>query len=374
MNKRLRITTILGTRPEIIRLSSIIQKFDIYFEHRIVLTGQNNQAELSTNFFTEFDIREPDAYLGLSVESLGSFLGALFSSIEKEFIANRPDAIMLLGDTNSSLISILAKRMKIPVYHLEAGNRSFDLNVPEEINRKIIDHSSDFNLCYTRHAARNLEKEGFPSRQVAVIGSPLREVIEFISPKIRDSKILDQLKIISGNYFLISLHRQENIDAEDRLNNIISCLNNLAREFEIPIIVSAHPRFADKLSNLQISLHSNIKLMKPFGYVDYMKLQKESKLVVSDSGSVSEESAIADFRSVTLRDSMERPEALEAGSIILTGTNPANFVNLIKITIDSEKSRVMPDEYLIPDTSTRVLNYLLSTIGQFEFWNGLRKS
>lgn len=374
MSGKLRVTTILGTRPEIIRLSSIIKKFDNYFSHRVIHTGQNSQPELSTVFYKEFDLREPDVYLGLNVNSLGTFLGALFPALESEFLKNRPNAIVVLGDTNSALVSILAKRMKIPVYHLEAGNRSFDSNVPEEINRKIIDHSSDFNLCYTRSAAINLDKEGIDSRYVSVIGSPLCEVINSITPKVKSSKVIQDLNLTPNNYFLVSLHRQENIDSESRLNKVTACLNSLVSEFNLPVIVSAHPRLTNKISTLKQSFHPSIHLFKPFGFVDFLQLQISSKLVISDSGSISEEAAISGFKAVTLRDSMERPEALEAGTIIMTGTEVTQFVHAVRIALDSPKSLVIPDEYLIPDTSTRVVNFLISTIGQYEFWNGIRSS
>lgn len=372
MNDKLRITTILGTRPEIIRLSSIIKKFDHYFSHRVIHTGQNSQPELSTVFYEDLDLREPDLYLGLNVNSLGTFLGELYPALENEFLANRPNAIVILGDTNSALVSILAKRMKIPVYHLEAGNRSFDANVPEEINRKVIDHSSDFNLCYTRHAASNLEKEGVDSRYISVIGSPLCEVINSISPKVKLSKVIQNLKLIPNNYFLVSLHRQENIDSEARLNQVIACLNSLVSEFHLPVIVSAHPRLTSKISNLKQAIHPSIQLLKPFGFADFLHLQISSKLVISDSGSISEEAAISGFRAVTLRDSMERPEALEAGTIIMTSTEVTHFMHAVRIALDSPKSLEVPHEYLIPDTSTRVVNFLISTIGQYEFWNGIR--
>jgi len=369
---KISITTVLGTRPEIIRLAEIIKRFDESFNHRVIYTGQNSQPELSEVFFRDLDLRKPDIDLGIEATSLGKFLGALYPAIEKEFMENFPDAVLILGDTNSSLISILAKRMKIPVYHLEAGNRSFDMNVPEEINRKIIDHSSDFNLCYTSHAANNLEKEGIHSRFISVIGSPLCEVFESISPKVDSSKILDELELSKNEYFVVSVHRQENIDSPERLERIIQCLNSLVRDYNQPIIVSAHPRLANKISYVSEKLDPKIRILKPFGYADFLKLQVSSRLVISDSGSVSEESAILGFKAVTLRDSMERPEALEAGSIIMTGTEESQFAQAVQIALASPASALVPQEYLIPDTSTRVVNYLVSTIGQYKFWNGIR--
>ena len=369
---KIKITTVLGTRPEIIRLAEIIKRFDKYFDHRVIYTGQNSQPELSEVFYHDLGLRKPDINLKIETASLGEFLGVLYPTIEKDFLDNKPDAVLILGDTNSSLISILAKRMKIPIYHLEAGNRSFDLNVPEEINRKIIDHSSDFNLCYTAHAARNLEKEGIHPRFISVIGSPLREVFESISAKVQASKILNELDLNKNKYFVVSVHRQENIDSFERLERVVQCLNYLAREYDQPVIVSAHPRLADKISHFNEKLNPKIRMLKPFGYVDFLKLQASSRLVISDSGSVSEESSIVGFRAVTLRDSMERPEALEAGSIIMTGTDETQFSQAVQIALASPVSAVGPQDYLIPDTSTRVVNFLVSTVGQYKFWNGIR--
>jgi len=374
MSQQFKITTVLGTRPEIIRLGAIIKKFDLYFEHRFVHTGQNAQPELSSVFYNDLDLRLPDVFLGLETSSLGAFMGGLFPAMEKELTENRPDGLVILGDTNSALVAILAKRMQIPVYHLEAGNRSFDLNVPEEINRKIVDHSSDFNLCYTSHAARNLEREGLHPRFVSVVGSPLREVIDFVKPKLEASRVLDDLGIQSGRYFLASIHRQENIDSNQRLGNIVDCLNSLVNEYAQPVIVSAHPRFVHKISSLEKKLNPLIQMAKPFGFVDFLKLQTSSTLVISDSGSVSEESAIAEFKAVTLRDSMERPEALEAGTIIMTGTDPSKFIQSVQVALDSPKSATIAKDYLIPDTSTRVVNFIISTVGQYGFWNGIRDS
>lgn len=373
MSQKLRVTTVLGTRPEIIRLSAILKKFDQNFEHRIIHTGQNSQPELSSVLYGDLDLRNPDLFLSLEVSSLGTFLGGLFPAMEKELIENRPDAVVILGDTNSALVAVLANRMQIPVYHLEAGNRSFDLNVPEEINRKIVDHSSSFNLCYTSHATRNLEREGIHPRFLAVIGSPLREVIESVKSKVEASKVLQELGLEPTEYFLASIHRQENINSHLRLEGIVQCLNALAAEFAQPVIVSAHPRFVQKLTYFGKKLNPTIRLVKPFGFVDFLKLQISSTLVISDSGSVSEESAIVGFRAVTLRDSMERPEALEAGSVIMTGTNPLQFMQAIRLACESPKSEIIPSEYLIPDSSTRVINFITSTINQHAFWNGIRE-
>ncbi len=372
MSDKTRITTIVGTRPEIIRLASIIKRFDMIFDHRFIHTGQNSQHELSGVFFKDLALRQPDLYLGIQVETLGKFLAELFTSIETELTLNRPDAIVILGDTNSALISILAKRMRIPVYHLEAGNRSFDSNVPEEINRKIIDHSSDFNLCYTSHAARNLDREGIHPRFVSVIGSPLREVIDSVQTGVQASNILDTLNLQKNAYFVVSIHRQENIDLPGRLQAVISCINRMATEHNLKTIVSAHPRFVDKLSKQNYALSENVQLIKPLGYLDFLKLQSDSRLVISDSGSISEEAAILGIKAMTIRDSMERPEALEAGSILLAGTEPDHFMKSLETALSQPISKVVPHEYLIPDSSTRVVNFIQSTVSQFKFWSGTR--
>jgi len=370
--KKIKITTILGTRPEIIRLAEISKKFDECFEHRIVYTGQNNSPSLSSIFFEDLSLRAPDVNFNISYTNLGEFFGQLFPALQMELTNHRPDAVIILGDTNTSLAAILVRRLDIPIYHLEAGNRSFDLNVPEEINRKIVDHTSNFNLCYTNHAARNLQNEGVHSRFITIIGSPLREVLNSYSEKISRSNILTRMNLKPHNYFLVSLHRQENIDTNQRLNSLIECLNLLANEYKIPLIVSAHPRFMDKVSQSEINLHDLITFKEPFAFTDYIKLQLSSQLVLSDSGSVSEEASILGFKAVTLRDSMERPEALESGSIILSSTEAQLFIQSVRIALQNKGTRECPVDYQITDTSTRVVNFIISTIGQVKFWQGLR--
>ena len=370
--KKIRVTTILGTRPEIIRLAEISKKFDEYFEHRIVHTGQNYSPNLSDIFFEDLDLRPPDISFDITYTNLGDFFGQLFPALQQELTSNKPDAVVILGDTNSSLAAILARRLQIPIYHLEAGNRSFDLNVPEEINRRIVDHTSDFNLCYTNHAARNLQREGIHSRFVTIVGSPLREVFNSYSEKISKSKVLVKLNLKPDKYFLVSLHRQENIDTPERLSSLIDCLNLLADEYKMPIIVSAHPRLMDKVSQNNFKLDSLIIFQEPFAFTDYIKLQLSSHLVLSDSGSVSEEASILGFNAVTLRDSMERPEALESGSIIMSSTKTLLFIHSVRIALQNNGSRECPVDYQISDTSSRVVNFIISTLGQARFWQGIR--
>ena len=369
-----RITTILGTRPELIRLACIIERLDQVFDHRLVHTGQNSDPTLSKVFLDDLKIRNPNRHLDVQAASLGSFLGDLFNAIEVEFDEFPPDAVVILGDTNSALAGIIAKRRGIPIYHLEAGNRSFDQNVPEEINRRIIDHFADFNLAYTNHAKENLLREGLHPRNISVIGSPLNEVLVNFRDQIDRSTILKDLMIDSGKFFLVSAHRQENVDNPVRLKQLVEALNSIAIKFGQPIIVSTHPRTKSKLDALEIQTNSLLNFHIPFGFFDYNKLQKEARIVFSDSGSVSEESVILGFPAITIRDSMERPEALEAGSILMSGISETGIMEAIEILESGPVSKSVPSEYLIPDSSTRVVNFIASTIHQHGFWSGLRKN
>lgn len=371
--KKTKVTTIVGTRPEIIRLSAIIKKFDKHFDHRLIHSGQNPDPNLKDIFFTELGLRQPDLYFGGDHKSLGTFLAKLFVEIEAELINNRPDAVVILGDTNSALSAIIAKRFGIPIYHLEAGNRSFDLNVPEEINRKIVDHASDFNLVYTTLARNNLIAEGIHPRKLALIGSPLMEVLAEHSDKISSSKILDELKLKAKEYFLVSVHRQENVDFPERLKTLLNSLTKVSDVFEMPVIISTHPRTRKKLLELTDQKQTNLVFHEPFGFLDYNHLQSQARMVLSDSGTISEESAMLGFPAVTLRDSMERPEALEAGTIVMSGIEPDRVIEAINLVESGGFASITPSEYRIPDTSTRVVNFLVSTVHQYNFWNGIRK-
>jgi len=368
-----RVTTVLGTRPEMIRLSSIINRLDSIFDHRLVHTGQNYDPQLSRVFFDEMKIREPDVTFESNSQTLGTFLAGLMIEIEKEFDQNPPDAIVILGDTNSSLAGLIAKRRGIAVYHLEAGNRSFDANVPEEINRRVVDHFSDFNLAYTSHAKENLLREGLHPRNIAVIGSPLFEVFENFKSSIEKSNVLRTLKLDKNKYFLVSAHRQENIDDFKRLVQLIDGLNGVAEKFNLPVVISTHPRMKSKLEGSSIEIHPSLQFHKPFGFFDYNKLQKDARMVLSDSGSVSEESAILGFPALTIRDSMERPEALECGSIAMSGITRKGILEAIAIVEEIFlDARSVPQEYLVPDTSSRVVSFIGSTVHQHHFWSGLR--
>jgi UDP-N-acetylglucosamine 2-epimerase (non-hydrolysing) len=370
--RKLKVTTIVGTRPEIIRLAAIIKKFDLLFEHRLIHTGQNSDPSLSDIFFEDLELRSPDLLFELPNESLGTFLGALFVAAEKEFLENRPDAILILGDTNSSLVALLAKRLQIPIYHLEAGNRSFDANVPEEINRKVIDHLSDVNMAYTQHAKANLIREGIHPRTISVIGSPLREVLREVAPKIQKTEVVRSLGLKPQGYFLVSLHRQENVDSPERLSLLIESLNMLCSVYSLPVLVSTHPRTKLRLAKSSKSIDPLINFHEPFGFIDYLALQKASKIVLSDSGSISEEAAIMGFSSITLRNSMERPEALESGSILMCGLSASEVHLAVEYQLANPQIPECPQDYLIENTSSRVANFLISTVHQLNFWNGIR--
>ena len=368
---RLRVMTVVGTRPELIRLAIAIAKFDEVFDHFLLHTGQNSDPQLSDVFFDDLAIRKPNAYLGVDNTTLGSQIADVVRGTEKYLVEFKPDALVVLGDTNSSMSAIIAKRFGTVVYHLEAGNRSFDPNVPEEINRRLIDHVADFNLVYSEHARQNLLREGLHPRFVSKSGSPIAELAQDLQEKQSSESALETLNLRPQEYFVASLHRQENIDSPDRARQAILSLNQVARHFGKPIVLSTHPRLKSKLSTLSTDGESEILFHPPFGFWDYLNLQRNALCVLSDSGSVSEESAIFGFKAVTMRDSMERPEALEAGTISLVGLNAENVIRGIEVVMDSGEIPV-PDDYLITDFSSRVVNFILSTSGRRNFWTGLR--
>lgn len=377
---KLKVTTVLGTRPEIIRLSRVIAKLDQFADHRIVHTGQNWDYELNEVFFADLGLRKPDAFLGVDTTSLGTVLGGILIEIEKEFKSNRPDALLVLGDTNSAIAAIIARRMKIPIYHMEAGNRSFDQNVPEETNRRLVDHISDFNLVYTEHARRHLLSEGLQHRRVYLTGSPMREVLEHYRPQIEASDILSRLDLQSGGYFVVSLHREENVDSKERLGALVTALNSIAERFGIPVIVSTHPRTRKRVEALQsTALDPRVQYLKPFGFHDYNHLQMHAHCAVSDSGTIAEESSILDFAAITPRDAIERPEAIDTGNIIVTGIDPDAILGGIEASVAMRQERravraplVVPQDYAITNTSERVVKLILGTARLSNGWDGIR--
>jgi UDP-N-acetylglucosamine 2-epimerase len=378
--EKLTVVTVVGTRPEIIRLSRVIPLLDKHFNHIFVNTGQNKDPMLSKIFFDELEIRTPDLYLDVDTSTLGAVLGDTLAKIEKVFLQHKPDAVLILGDTNSAISAVLAKRMHIPVYHMEAGNRSFDENVPEETNRRLVDHVSDFNLPYTEHARRNLLAEGLPPRRIMVSGSPMREVLDYYMQKIQASNILATLDLEPQKYFLVSAHRQENVDSPERLNDLLETLKKVHETWSLPIMVSTHPRTRKQLESIPgYKETKGVVFHEPFGFVDYNKLQLNAKCVLSDSGTISEESIILSFPAVTIRDSMERPEALEFGGIVMTGLKAANVIAGIRSVTEDGSSAIgtppqsLPAGYEVTDCSTRVVRFMLSTISRHHEWAGIRK-
>jgi len=368
-----KVTTFVGTRPEIIRMSSIIKKFDLHFDHRLIHTGQNPDQMMKDVFFNELNLRKPDKYFKDDHKSLGEFLGNLFVATEKELNEHRPDAIVILGDTNSALSAIIAKRFGITIYHLEAGNRSFDANVPEEINRRIVDHIADFNFPYSELARSNLLSEGIHPRKIALMGSPLKEIFNCYQKAISDSRILQELSLTSGQFFLVSAHRQENVDSNERLMELLKMLNSVAEKFKSPVLVSTHPRTAARIKKVEIAMNPLVNFHQPFGFLDYNKLQSSARMVLSDSGTIAEESVMLNFPAITIRDSMERPEALEAGSLVMSGLESERVLEAIELVERSKRPEPSPLEYSFPDVSMRIVNFLISTVHKNESWNGIRQ-
>lgn len=416
--------TVVGTRPEIIRLSATIKLLDKYTNQVFVHTGQNYDYELNEIFFDDLGLRKPDHFMNVSRDSLGAAIGDIFKKTEEIIELEKPDALLVLGDTNSCLSAYMAKRKHIPIFHMEAGNRSFDFNVPEEINRRIIDHIADFNLVYTEHARRHLLSEGLQHRRIYLTGSPMWEVLQQNMDKIENSNILEELSKqiqegakrlkLSNNlsesedkyqresvesassafhlspkgYFMVSVHREENVDNPENLKKILTILNNLAEQYKLPVIVSTHPRTRKRIENQRESVqsassvfHSLIHFMKPFGFTDYISLQMNAKCTISDSGTISEESSMLQFPAISLRQSMERPEAQDTGSIILTGFEPDIVLNAIATVIDEQQTFTLsgvegtniPSDYQIENTSWRVLKLILGNTKLSNKWWGIEQ-
>lgn len=361
--KKLKIMTIVGTRPELIRLSELIKKMDIYFDHKFVHTGQNWDYTLNEVFFKDFQLRKPDFYLEAVGTDLGETMGNVISKSYQLFIEETPDAILVLGDTNSALAAISAKRLKIPIFHMEAGNRCFDQNVPEEINRKIVDHISDINLAYTEHARRYLISEGFRKDHIFVTGSPLQEVLSKNKENIEKSGVLNELQLDKQKYILVSAHREENIDIEENFYSLMNAINKIADTYQLPIIYSTHPRSWNKIKDSGFKFHPNVKQMKPFGFFDYNKLQKNAFLVLSDSGTLSEESAILNFPGILIRTSTERPEVLDKGTVVIGGIREKELlqsVSLVRSMWDSEEKTLLANDYIDDNVSVKVIKIIQS--------------
>ena len=355
----MKVMTILGTRPEIIRLSLIINKLDQLTEHTLVHTGQNYTPELDTIFFQSMGIREPNVRFDSRSETPIGQIARILESSERVLNEVKPDACLILGDTNSGLSAIVAEKMGIPVFHMEAGNRCFDLRVPEERNRKLIDHVSTWLLPYVENSKQNLLNEGINKEHIFVTGNPIFEVIEHYQSNIEASDILEQLKLNPKEYILVTAHRAENVDIPERLGNIITALNLLAEKYQLPIIWSFHPRTASKVKEQKLELHSLIRPLPPFNFFDFIKLERNAFCVITDSGTVQEEACIFGVSSITIRDTTERPETVECGSNILTGCNPDHILEGVKIAVGSPFSWQPPSEYLDPNVSDKVIRLIL---------------
>ena len=362
MNK-LKVMTIIGTRPEIIKLSEIIKKCDIYFEHVLVHTGQNYDYTLNEVFFKELGLREPDYYLGVVSDNLGQTIGNIITKSYELLTELKPDAILVLGDTNSCLSVLSAKRLKIPTFHMEAGNRCFDENVPEEINRRIVDHTSDVNLCYTEHARRYLNAEGVAKERTYVVGSPMAEILSSNIDKIMNSKVLDTLGLDKGKYILLSAHREENIDNEANFFSLMNAINGMAETYNIPVIYSTHPRSAKFIEQRKFIFHPNVRSLKPFGFYDYNNLQLNAFCVVSDSGTIAEEASYFKFAAVSVRTSTERPEAMDKGNFIIGGITTKEVLQAVNMAVtmksNSELGADVPN-YTDENVSMKVVKIIQS--------------
>jgi UDP-N-acetylglucosamine 2-epimerase (non-hydrolysing) len=373
---KLTIVTVVGTRPEIIRLSRVIAKLDETVNHIFVHTGQNYDPKLNDIFFEELKVRKPDYFLDVDTSSLGAVMGDTLKKIEEVFIKHKPDGVAILGDTNSAVAALLAKRMHIPVYHMEAGNRSFDENVPEESNRRMVDHVSDFNMPYNSYSYENLRNEGIHPRRLLKTGSPMREILEHYRADIEASNVLTDLGLAKGGYFLVSAHRQENVDHPARLSDLLETLKAIHAEWKIPVMVSTHPRTRKQLENLPGYVETpGVIFHEPFGFMAYNKLQLNALAVISDSGTISEESSILGIPAITIRDSMERPEALEVAGVVMTGLKRDNVIAGIKEVIANppKADRTLPEGYEVQNFSERVVRFILSTASRHHEWAGIRR-
>ncbi|MBT9151692.1 MAG: UDP-2,3-diacetamido-2,3-dideoxy-D-glucuronate 2-epimerase [candidate division WS2 bacterium] len=364
--RKLKLMTIVGTRPEIIKLSEVIKKCDKYFDHTLVHTGQNYDYTLNEIFFEELGLREPNFYLGVVGDNLGQTMGNVISKSYEIMVQENPDALLVLGDTNSCLSVISAKRLKIPIFHMEAGNRCFDENLPEEINRRIVDHTSDVNLCYTEHARRYLNSEGVAKERTFVVGSPMAEVLNVNADKINSSKVLDTLGLEKGKYILLSAHREENIDNEDNFMALMNAVNAMAEAYDVPIIYSTHPRSKKFIEQRGFEFHSNVRGLQPFGFSDYNYLQQNAFCVVSDSGTTAEEASYFKFPAVSVRTSTERPEALDKGNMVIGSITTEQVLQAVDMAVEMNANNALGVDvpsYIDKNVSVKVVKIIQSYTG-----------
>ena len=360
---KLKVMTIIGTRPEIIRLSACIKACDKYFFHTLVHTGQNWDYTLNEVFFKELELREPDYYLNSVGANLGETMGNIIAKSYQIMLEERPDAVLILGDTNSALSAISAKRLKIPIFHMEAGNRCWDWNVPEMINRKIVDHIADINLPYTEHSRRYLLSEGIDGKTIFVTGSPMREVLRDHLEKIKNSDVLTRFGLEKGNYILLSAHREENIDQEDNFMLLMTSVNIIAVKYRMPVVYSTHPRSKKVIEQREFMFHPLVQSMEPFGFIDYNQLQRNAYCVLSDSGTLSEESAILGFPGVLIRTSTERPEVLDKGTIVIGGIHSEDIEQAVELAVamfENREETVLPEDYEDANVSVKVVKIIQS--------------
>ena len=362
--QKLKVATIVGTRPEIIRLSRVLTKLDEHTQHRLIHTGQNYDYELNEIFFRDLGLRQPDYYLGAAGETAAETVGQVIIEVDKVLAQEKPDAVLILGDTNSCLAAIPAKRRKIPIFHMEAGNRCFDFRVPEEINRRIVDHISDVNMPYSDIAREYLLREGIPPDRIIKTGSPMNEVLQHSMPRILASTILTELDLQPFSYFLVSAHREENVDDEPHLEQLIEVLNTLARKYEFPVLVSTHPRTRKRFESQGAVFDPLVQLMKPWGFLDYVHLEMNAKVVLSDSGTITEESSILNFPALNIRDAHERPEGMEQAAVMLTGLNPERIfqaLDILEMQPHGDNRLLLPvADYSVPNVSDKVVRIIMS--------------
>ena len=356
----MKVLTVLGTRPEIIRLSRVIEKLDNLCDHKIVHTGQNYDPNLSDVFFQQLRVRPPDYYLGVTGNTFGEQVGKMLAAVDEVLNKERPDALLILGDTNSGLCAFIAKRMGIPVYHMEAGNRCYDDRVPEEVNRRIIDHSSTILMPYTQRSKENLVREGLPNNRIYVTGNPIKEVLDYYQPEIDASNIHERLGVEPGKFFLVTMHRAENVDIEERLRSLSHALEQVQEIYGLPVICSLHPRTKQKMQQYDLgSKNDQMRFITPLGLFDFVALERSAYCLLSDSGTVQEEGCIFHVPNVTIRDVTERPETIECGSNILSGPQPKDVIRCVQVVMSHTTGWIPPIEYMAENVSDTVINIIM---------------